>query len=150
MNKIETIREACIKANPDIVYLKRGCELILKEEHKGGSKHTVLVDEKNGVMWADAGMVIIQIWGDDIKEIIGRPIRLADVLHGIQTKIAKQWLDTSNPLETLGKWQPHLEKTGLEIIKKWRLLEDDLTQQSDETIDFLYNLLSDLTGESKK
>lgn len=101
-DKIETIREACIKANADLV-------------------------ELNGA------------------EIPSRPIRLADVLLAIeedkQVVISKEDDgayfgkvsngDTRYEHDISIRWSPAF----------WNLRADDLTQQSEETINFLYDLL---------
>ena len=57
-----------------------------------------------------------------ITNIIGRPIRLADVLGTV--------------------YPDEITNTHLAIVARWNLKQDDLTLQSQETIDFLYSLLN--------
>lgn len=65
---------------------------------------------------------------DDIK-ILGREIRLADVLLAMKSLKERKWTDQA--------WLI----TGSKDDCNWNLLKDSLTDQSEETIEFLYELL---------
>lgn len=147
--QIKFIREKCIEANPDIKKLEFGCHIdnVLwyktekdKEEGTVDWKETGM-DSKQGVivkdlrseflpMWVDYGEQLeFQIQHDDIVsfEIIGRDIRLADVLL-VADNAGKGKLDA-------------VRNNILSVYDKWNLLKDNLNDQSDETIEFIYNLL---------
>jgi hypothetical protein len=77
-----------------------------------------------------------------MKKILGRPIRLADVLLAMcqKTQMIRPFLDVDGMMYevdyagftlTIGKY-----------LCQWNLRADDLTAQSDECIDFIHSLLS--------
>jgi len=157
-DKIQKIRKACIKANPEIVELKFGCEVMIRK-YKGND-----VDMLNGAISKPVQVVsgggytdgfnlvhYINNFGDisvdkdrkpenedgeftygksRIKKIIGRPIRLADIFWTIEFLIPKMKI----------VWDA---RDGLvkNITHKWNLKDDNLENQSEETIEFIYNLL---------
>lgn len=94
--KVEAIRQACIKANPEI-------------------DTTYWISPKDPYEGIE-----------DCKEVT-RPIRLADVL------LAKECINRAREM---------YNRYTYETVEKWNLHADDLTQQSPETIDFLYGLLA--------
>ena len=96
MDKLQTIREACIKANPKKEW----------EEY-----------------FPDAG--------DHRGVAVDIPCRLAAVLLAIDEKFVE---------ENSGNWG--VEETQSKLVKLWNLRNDDLSQQSEETINFLYDLLT--------
>ena len=154
MNKLETIREKCIEANPSIKDLVFGCEIenvIFYKDAKKKEPDWMRRNELRGTVIKDLRSDFLPMWvdyGDQLEfeisphdyvsfDIIGRPIRLADVLLAIR-KVKGSAYDFA---ELLG-----LDWDSDGIIEEyrdsiWNLLKDDLTQQSDETIDFLYELL---------
>lgn len=144
MSKVETIREACIKANPSIKDLVFGCEL----EVQNYFVTVLLIQDRRGFVWLDKeesnmdfyGFAKSPLYFDEkhITKIIGRTIRLADVLLAIENmKITREEL-----VQKLGIDTPQMAMYLVgKIVQSWNLLKDDLTQQSEETIDFLYELL---------
>lgn len=167
MEKIETIRKACIKANPSIKDLVFGCEVMMKWGDYHGDVATVeyvcgkckkhkLSKNCNEDCYFDGNIEdaisVVHSPEDEPKEwilleadydIIGRPIRLADVLLAIKDNtigIHKSAMNNGTYAWFIKLHEPNglqFKATG----KLWHLLKDDLTQQSDETIDFLYELL---------
>lgn len=136
------IREACIKANPEIVKLDWGCQyrtfnrfLRVAESlmtPMDGSKD--LYEYRN----AEGRNFAVQI-----KEIIGRPIRLADVLLAIG----------GSPLHQASEFRVNGSR-GIAEFKiwgiatdtfqgwfSWNLRADSLEEQSDEVLSFLGELL---------
>lgn len=101
--KLEAVRQACIKANPEIFV--EGCESGItpcdchwhKNYPPNGNKY--------------------------------RPIRLADVLLAMDTKLETPFFETVNAWETF-------------LFIRWDLSKDSLNEQSAETISFLYELLN--------
>jgi hypothetical protein len=157
MNNLEIIRRACIKANPSILELKFGCEV---ERFVGEIDTFVKL-----ACWRDKNVAVFyrkskngkvdQLFNfeptdDEIQnwKILGRPIRLSDVLLALQKankNISIQdygcfmWFgnpDKNDPCEIEG-WN---EIFGDKRIT-WDLKNDNLESQSEETIKFLANLL---------
>lgn len=130
---IEIIRKACIQANPDILKLEFGCEVELNKEAKSERMTVVKLLGKTGeyvVTYQDGTQGLYQ--PEELK-IIGRPIRLADVLLVINREH--------------DYFMPHVLREELYFHYKrdggfaWHLVHDDLTLQSDETLEFLINIL---------
>lgn len=123
-------------ANPEILELKFGCEI------KGGRviicEHRELTD--------DYAVNVVDCWGfsrtyivHDVKskefqnQIIGRPIRLADVLMAIWAYVPEVYSVLSNG---------DILNTDNEVVARWELKYDDLDWQPLETRQFLYELLT--------
>ena len=80
-NKLQLIREKCIAANPEIMELKLGCKIVNKYRNKMPVSLFVC---KNGNTYR----TFHEVFGYEDSpsenfEILGRPIRLADVLLAI-------------------------------------------------------------------
>ena len=156
MNKIQKIREVCIKVNPEIVELKFGCNFNWKAKTSNYSGYYRIneVNEKLNVIKAYNLDIKKKISIDDnigdftfdnfkdpkqhIK-IIGRPIRLADVLLamskiGTVTKGAKFLVN----IVEIGHG---VRGSGLFQDVRWNLTDDNLEHQSEETLTFISNLL---------
>lgn len=140
--KIETIKQACIKANPEIMELKMGCvvnsktgdEFYDSEEYKDRICLAVGLYPKDS-WYGKSGQENLRISDSVILrhfEILGRPIRLADVLLAIANIDARLKLNRGANI---------IRIFGSETMLEWNLLKDSLTDQSLETIDFIYNLL---------
>jgi hypothetical protein len=122
MNKnLHFIREKCIAANPEIVELKFGCEF---ENVKTGARFII---PTNG-------------YPNDNHKILGRPIRLADVLLAIENANGNIELATYGEPLHIGHYEKP-EREGYYSKAYWNLRADDLEKQSEETISFLYELL---------
>ena len=124
MTNLEKIRQAVIKANPEIVELKFGCEV----EFNDSSREVIIgISLENIEVERVQTRTHYQIGVSNITEIIGRPIRLADVLLAI------------------GKNDP-MGRNGIQdymdILIKWKLKDDNLDNQSKECIEFIHGLLN--------
>jgi len=119
MTHLEELKAVIVNANPSIMNLEFGCEV------KGSGSIPVLqyVGKSNGqyaLAYQNDGkdeMLIVERLG---TEILGRPIRLADVLLAMDDLMHELCLD---------------------VVTKWNLEKDDLTHQSPETINFLHKIL---------
>lgn len=162
INNLTLIREACIAAVPEIMKLKAGCLVKIKTggmiKYKGESsnclyayvmaekanKHTIIVDDGT------------EYGKEHIKEILGRPIRLSDVLVAIEVKRKEKkgwewmidgrgtfWTTNGSDIQNIAIfWKEHGLKNHEEGYKIfWNLLDDDLSHQSEETLQFLSGLL---------
>lgn len=129
MNKLLTIKQKCIEANPEIVELKFGCKVL----DEVGIEEYVLYSQdhwkgyKQVKLDGTAGMLAVE----DLKEILGRDITLADVLLAIDKILDQKW----------GNGWTRLPDSSLAnlVWEKWNLLET-LGNQSQETLDFLFDL----------
>lgn len=127
---IEAIREACIKANPEIIELKFGCKV--KKGNWTGYIYSLMINKDgpyqfNFITKTPEGLRPIHVdMNLESYEILGREIRLADILLAFGAK------------ET---------DTGLfreEIIQGqncWDLYHDSLDQQSLRCIEFINSLI---------
>src|ERR1700754_4943604 len=117
--KIEVIRQACIKANPEIVELKFGCEI---DDHEMAQSVIYLGQTSVG---GDLCFIpsICDTLHSDLRtedstkaEVLGRPIRLADVFLLLKERY---------PIKDrkLG-YRAYLDR----ILELYDLRADDLTQ----------------------
>lgn len=124
---IQAIRAACIKANPEIVELKFGCEIELYDV-----KQKVISYKRNN--WRlTTDKSDCKMDASELKEkvtILGRPIRLADVLLAIPRSIRERMEINHSAFGIYSQ--------GHEF---WNLLKDDLSLQTPETLSFIADLL---------
>lgn len=150
-NKREEIRKKCIEANPSIIALEFGC--LLHRTHEGKDYGYYQILEQGSGFHPEMLWVSSRVFGKihidknetgteeelsikditDKFEILGRPIRLADVLLA---------LSQVGAVTRGGKYLINIVTDGNSHIDyRWNLLKDNIADQSPETIDFLYNLL---------
>ena len=133
MNNLEIIRKACIKANPEIMELGEGC--IVK--YRGF--HPMVIGRYEARSIADDGIVEINGEEYEVENILGRPIRLADVLLALKDK---NKLGERIAVNQDGEFILTTTKENWFFYgEKWDLKNDNLESQSEETIKFLANLL---------
>ena len=134
-HKIELIRQACIKANPEIMDLKPGC--FVRDFLKGAG--IVMGVEKNAgegdcfnIFCTEGDPEVI--WQQPRRDlsVLGRRIGLADVLLAMEPMGC-----TTYAVDRLLNFYVDLDSNDV----RWNLRADDLTQQSDECLTFLVVLL---------
>ncbi len=135
---LKEIREKVIAANPEIVELKFGCEiqapfedvrvLVSLYTRPNGSHHLRTQAKDYSAFYDHKGLTT-----EDIEKytIIGRPIRLADILLV---------LPFPTYLKTMGEYV-RLNTEDSETAELWDLKQDDLNAQSDYTLQFIHKLL---------
>ena len=135
-NNLKTIREACIKSNPSILNLEFGCEVIFNTRKLFITGHA-LSDEKQ-VLIGDKFESKYFVKKSDL-EIIGRPIRLADIVLALHTKLSP----TQDLIfkEIADKVIQDIRNQIMEVVVRWNLKNDNLENQSEETLQFLAELL---------
>lgn len=107
----DIVREACIKANPDVDYCERRCYADIEYNRK------VCKDPHHR-----------------------RPMRLADVLLAMSLKDKKFILsDSSVAMDYKGYFFDPISEESYGV--QWNLPGDDLSKQSPETLKFLADLL---------
>lgn len=158
---IEFIRQKCIEVNPEIVELKFGCfindkytmllrcggdfgneimQIVDTRTGEAGGYFASYIDDGNG----DSRLETVEDWIKNGEiEIIGRDIRLADVLLAISHS-EKNWHQ-----EDFGCVSADLaeKSTSVELSTNekgyafWNLRQDNLNDQDDPTIKLIYDIL---------
>jgi hypothetical protein len=131
-NKLKIIREKCVVANPEIVELKPGCEVMVGDKNPKPLRHTIYEVNLEGIYFAylnrpfpadlEANDFYDCEFAGETKgvQILGRPIRLADVLLTLH--------------QFRGSFNHDIDMVER---SRWNLRADDLEKQSEETINFL-------------
>ena len=131
MNKEQELREAIIKAVPEIMELKLGCKVkdIFGKDCRYCGHRTDDESEHREFQVLDYDGILGEIEENDFNGVtIGRPITLADVLRASQDIMSK------------GNDNSVFEEDMENIVMNWNLKEP-LSNQSQPVKDFLYNLL---------
>ena len=136
---MKKLKEAIQKANPSIMNLEFGCvilentglEVIFTGKNNEEEDTYTGVNKSNNLLTSP-----LRLYIKDIKEIIGRPITLADVLIALEKQFKNKKIQFSITAKDILFSEPILEN---EIIA-WNLKED-LGGQSPETIKLLTKLL---------
>lgn len=167
--ELTEVRAAIVKAVPEILRLTTGCVLDLNGGESYGymtihqetnvcKKHKKYREECGaeedgctaedavfGTSGSDEGWWEHTVKMADIKphQIVGRPIRLADVLRAIQEKDSDYSVSAWGGFE---KWTSVPDKNDTFVLAnhpahRWNLTADSLDDQSPETIAFLYSIL---------
>jgi hypothetical protein len=123
--KLEAIRQKCIEANPEIAWSKPGCRMVLRGD--AWWEHAIQVEDR--LLFNETTRKLEKLGIGRNWKIIGRPIRLADVLL-VLMKLLRDGQSASKVKDDLYR-----------LAHLWNCFEDDLTKQSPETIDFLFTLL---------
>ena len=145
-NKIQEIKEVIWKANPSILELKFGCRVKIK----GLSEEFIIIDVHTDITGKNWNFVVRkslnqqmfrEVRVEEIKKyvILGRPIHLSDVLLAIDKTYKGR---ENHDLFMDGLILENMTTEG----KTWNLHDDDLSHQSEETINFLHKIL---VGENK-
>lgn len=154
--QIEIIRQACIKANPEIKELKFGCEVYCEQvlEDETGNyvdMYGIFIHNTNR---DEAEVLLDDVASDDLKdgfhtmivpyepknmEVIGRTIRLNDVLLAIYKINPHSLMVAVNG--TFYEWE-HMDKLPVPKEVQWNIGQDDIRLQSPELIAFLAKVLS--------
>lgn len=132
---LKIIREAVIKIIPEIMELKFGCETTYGK--------IGLYDKyvKSFLAFSPTGDSRIFSEDTNLVEILGRPIRLADVLFTMN-KVAQK-TDYIYQVTTNGEFVKESRETGTtEEVAFWNHIDDDLSHQSPECLEFLAGLLT--------
>lgn len=150
--KLKELEQEIIKANPSILDLKFGCIIRKNKDHCITSEESeerpifISISEYGSqFFWAkfDKYEAPQAINTDEFDiEIIGRPIRLSDVLYMFLSHAISEWsVNSSGAFE---RWKYHGEPLMWELKEygpAWKMNQDDLSLQSEDTIDFLFNLI---------
>lgn len=150
-DKQREIKEVIIKANPSIMDLVFGCEL----ERPDSNRYYKVIEDigfasNSKRVWVNSvpfGSMDIarEVEKDEILagngetwKIIGRPIRLADVLLALSLNYAFDKNDWSYSI-IQNEWE-FVDEDGTTQFM-WNLKDDNFDNQSEETKEFLHELL---------
>lgn len=143
MTNYETIKAACIAANPEIVELKFGCEFYWKKDSE--DRHFIYHVSQNHPFYfeakTDGSNGGYLDYPKEEVEILGREIQLADVLLAIsKTEHASKLL-----IDSMGGFWSINDEGETATIKqqfpvRW-FVKVPLSGQSPETLEFIANLL---------
>ncbi len=142
---LQPLKEIIWKAVPEILELKFGCEL----KYPGYERATlcgqqinfwkVYCKRKNEVCFNTVTPGQLQF--SEVIQILGRPIRLADVLMVVEkSKPTQLWYVKADGTFCSARYD-ELNNKGLKRHAEWNLLDDNLDNQSDECKQFLIDLL---------
>lgn len=139
------VREACIAANPEIVELKFGCRFFFKGNNNGC---VALSNDEWKRLHFMISLPMLEpkydtlnrkdLLDEEALEIIGRPIRLADVLLALGNTEHRSEVGVNFDSDGAYIFYDDFENAS---GGKWNLLKDNLSDQSDETKLFLTGLL---------
>lgn len=126
-NNIKRIKRACIKANPKIMELNFGCEIVFEDI----TYIVCNVISRKEIEIFNVETHKVRVFDPDFlkkksDDIIGRPIRLADVL------LALVAIPRDSSIKDSPEWY---------AVTHWVLEDDDLLLQSSETVAFIAELL---------
>jgi len=134
-DQIKKIREACITINPEIMQLKFGCKINIREDKNAIFTHM----DNEYIYWLDAENHNCDEDSALLKdlnfEIIGRPIRLADVCAVLNGSI----INLKNPVMEVQIEMIQSKYAG--IVSCWNLLKDDLELQNEFTISTIARII---------
>lgn len=136
LTTLDKIRVACIAAQPEITELKFGCEVKIKVKddwHKDSGVVYHILDRNTASV--DESYRLVERWNSEYHpscfEVLGRPIRLADVL----LVLGNGW--TRNRQTKIYD----LDQKCQAVVCQWSMTKDDLAKQSEETLTFIAGLL---------
>lgn len=155
--KLKLIREKCIEANPEIVELTFGCRVEIQDEGEnyehGNPIHRDIVTrawrnskDSDGFFRLDCLNNTYNIRDGDM-EIIGRPIRLADVLLAMKKKrvslairecgcfMQYKYIEDDEGSD----WYQDSFLDGQKV--SWNLKDNNLENQNEPTKNFIWGLL---------
>lgn len=160
MENYEKLKEVIQKANPEIMELKFGCEVIAPKgsvfiiigrrlegskklgghtsvQRKYRTPGTVIAIQKDYFEAKLDRSQYVQTFLPQQIKILGRPIRLADVLLAMRGRIKIE-----NGLEMMDvKGTYAFSDAQTSLIRPWNLKDDNLDNQSPECKEFLIKLL---------
>lgn len=128
LDKYEQLKQVIQRANPEIMELKFGCEvkagkIIVCDYRKLTNDYAMNVVDPYGYTRT---YIVQDVNSKEYKgQVLGRPIRLADVLEAIRVTNIEKWNSLTLP----------------DVAAYWYLLDDNLDHQSEETKQFLIDLL---------
>lgn len=141
------IKSRCIAANKSILDLKFGCRI---QNNWTDGKNPIFISTYIATMYKNGGKQYRMIDDDgdffthnvsEKTEIIGRPIRLADILYAIG-KTDNELFYNHNYKGLCIRYNDYRTKNGVSKSETWDLLNDTIDNQSPELIAFVAKILA--------
>jgi len=148
--KLKLIRDKCVEANPSIKDLVMGCKVFDLEENKECVVWKTSLDMPKPEVYLDTSYPHYEAeYRFSAEEnpsgyhykILGRDIRLADVLCMIQTVSIQYAIDTNGEFLVMKETKDRTQFEFKSAKFHWYLTQDNLEDQSDKTINFIYQLI---------
>ena len=143
MSKLNQLKSFIHSVIPEILEVKFGCEVLDKNEFLDWAKVKTFIvrNPKNGMEYysENDGSLLSLRGGFKNFKILGRPITLADCLRAIDKEIP-----SSRDLYINGEGGFAWTSSGTDCHTYqaiWNLEKDSLDEQSDDLVNFLFNLL---------
>jgi hypothetical protein len=139
MTNYDQLKQVIQAANPEIMELKFGCEIISGKQ----IFQVIDVDKANNDYLLFHSELGIHNSSMVINQILGRPIRLADVLLAVDEKFGLEnpyLVGFEGMIYKIAEGETEL--TNLKHLAQWNLKDDNLDHQSDECKEFLNDLLA--------
>ena len=149
MTNLQKLKKAIIKEIPEIVKLEFGCKVFVQNN----CVSTIIMEDRRGYTFIpEAGLPPCDFSGKSlgneleyfnekhIKEIIGRPITLADVLRVVWIVQPTMKITDKDRID-FGAMVNVTEERAFEVVQEWNLSKNNLDLQSKGTIDFLTDLI---------
>lgn len=139
-NKLEEIKRIVIIAVPSIMNLEFGCNVLAKKSNR---ILTICGTYEGDPLTLDYFRGFPQVLmvdgyvGEGLVEILGRKIGIAEILITIRNTPNINlifYIDDQGHI-----WN---RRKKIKAVSFWNLLEDDLTKQSESTINFIHSLLT--------
>ena len=143
----QKLREIIIAANPEIMELKFGCEVsagkvILCELRELTNDYAVNVIDNNGY---SRTYIVTDIYSEQYQnQILGREIRLADVLNAIRKIRLRNIVDFGKRFTELTDIDYSPESLYFFVVENWNLAQDSLywhKEHQPKTVKWLEELL---------
>lgn len=147
MTKYEAVRAKIAEVCPELMELSFGCKVKVNLTNGGGEMATFLGYSKDGLActtWAEfhENKESVQYEIPTRVLVIGHTPRLSHVLRAINKRLSPGI--PSCLITSFGRLTVEMRTEGTSskyIFEQWDLEKDDLSLQSPETIDFLFNIL---------
>lgn len=153
MKNLQAVKDAIVKAVPEIVELKYGCNVVSVKGPRWNSRASGILGmvfrvEKAGayVLWQDAQSISPAL--NERFRVVGRPITLEDVLRAMQALSNeddnRHWVVNRHGQfmrDAIHESDPVLKTYPGVVVKETWHLGKPLHEQSSETIDFIAKIL---------
>lgn len=140
--KYQTLRTRINKHCPHLMELRFGCEVVTKVPIGNDLYNTRVLDVVDEKLWLDGGKMLVQSTKDVIKEVLGIPPTLQDVLRASRlSNTPSIQIDMSGFLYRVAESPvDHPLSTAWEVGPRFDLTKP-LSEQSKETLDFLLSVI---------
>lgn len=141
---IQIIKDACVKANTNILKLGFGCEALYHDEktimkwvHYGPDFNNFDGPDCHVFIKPDGTKLLLSNSDVLTYKILGHPIRLSDILHTLGTVKPEAMIATNTSNGVV------IDERLSQLLTLYNFLNDTLEGQSEECLKFISELLSE-------